>query len=469
MFRPYKSLAAVRWAAILAVILAACAPAVAPTPQVITAPPQVVTAPPQVVTAPPQVVTAPPVVVTQPAQVVTATPPPAGPVTISFWNAYNAQAEEPYVEKTLIPAFEASHPDIKVQPVNIPYDQFHQKLLTAIAGGTAPDVARLDIIWVPEFANLGALVPLDQSMSDFNTYKGAVFPGPLSTTSYQGHYYGLPLDTNTRVLIYSKAVFQQAGIANPPATIDEFLADCAKIKALGADHYCYADGGMYGWATGPWVWSFGGDFTNPDLSKATGFINGADTVAAYTFIKDNVDKGYFHPGIKGGGVDTYGGLSKGTIAMVLDGPWFFSIFPQQFPNVQVGTALMPAGKGGSISVVGGEDIVEFQQSKNQAAATEFIRYMLSADAQFGMASVGQMPVLTSSTDAANASKMPDYFGIFFEALKTAKARTPTPLYNRIETIFSNDGVAILSGKSTVQQGLDDAASKIDPLLANPNQ
>jgi ABC-type glycerol-3-phosphate transport system substrate-binding protein len=95
--------------------------------------------------------------------------------------------------------------------------------------------------------------------------------------------------------------------------------------------------------------------------------------------------------------------------------------------------------------------------------------MLSADAQFGMASVGQMPVLTSSSDAANLAKMPSYFGIFFEQLKTSKARTPTPVYSKMETIFSDDGVAILSGKMTVQQGLDDAASKIDPLLANPNQ
>jgi len=410
------------------------------------------------------------VVVTQEVQqVVTATPAPAGPVTLTFWNAYSATAEEPYVEKTLIPAFEASHPNITVQAVNIPYDQFHQKLLTAIAGGTAPDVARLDIIWQPEFANLGALVPLDQTMSDFSTYQNAVFPGPLATTFYQGHYYGLPLDTNTRVLIYNKTVLQQAGIANPPATTDEFLADCAKIKALGPNHYCFADGGMYGWATGPWVWSFGGDFASPDLSKATGFINGPDTVAAYTFLKNALDAGYIHPGIKGGGVDTNAGLANGSIAMDLDGPWFFASFPTQFPNVQIGSALMPAGKAGSISVVGGEDIAEFQESKNQAAATEFIRFMLSPEAQFGMASVGQMPVLQSSLDSANLSKMPTYFGIFFQQLKTAKARTPTPLYNRIETIFSNDGTAILAGKMTVQAGLDDAASKIDPLLANPNQ
>ena len=56
--------------------------------------------------------------------------------------------------------------------------------------------------------------------------------------------------------------------------------------------------------------------------------------------------------------------------------------------------------------------------------------------------VDTMPVLTSSSDAANLAKMPSYFGIFFEQLKTSKARTPTPVYSKMETIFSDDGVAI---------------------------
>ena len=38
---------------------------------------------------------------------------PAGPVTISFWHGYNADPETPFLENTIIPAFEASHPDIK--------------------------------------------------------------------------------------------------------------------------------------------------------------------------------------------------------------------------------------------------------------------------------------------------------------------------------------------------------------------
>ncbi len=436
-------------------LLAACAPAATP------AAPQIVKETVPVA----QTVVVQQTVVSE--KIVTPTPEPAGPVTITFWHGYNADTETPFFEKTIIPAFEAAHPNIKVQAVNIPYDQFHQKLLTALAGGTAPDLARLDIIWIPEFGDLGALAPLDEVMSDFTTFKDAVFPGPLSTNFLNGHYYGLPLDTNTRVLVYNKDVFKAAGIDNPPATIDDFLADCAKIKALGPDHYCFADGGTYGWAVDPWIWTFGGAMTDPGITKATGFLNGADTVAAYQFLKDGVDKGYIHPGIKGGGVDTWGLMGKGQVAMILEGPWFPPSFGKQFPDVQYGMALMPAGKGGSISVVGGEDIALFQQSENKDAAAEFIRFMLSMDTQMQMATVGQMPVLTASSEGDNLAKLPDYFGIFLEQLKTAQARTPVATWPKMEQILSDTGTAILNGKAAPQAGLDDAAKAIDPLISKP--
>ena len=386
------------------------------------------------------------------------------PVTITFWHGYNADPETPFLEKTIIPAFEAANPGIKVQPVAIPYDQFHQKLITAMAGGTAPDLARLDIIWVPEFANMGALANLGETMPDFNTLKDAVFAGPLSTNFYKGNYYGLPLDTNTRVLVYNQAMFDAAGITAAPATIDEFTTACEKIKALGNDKYCFADGGTYAWAVDPWIWSFGGDMTDAAYEKSTGFFNGLDTGKAYQYLKDGVSNGYIHPGILGGGVDSWGGFGQGNIAMILEGPWFPPSFKSQFPDVKYGMALMPAGKGGSISVVGGEDIVIFQQSKNKEAAAKFISYMLSLDTQIQMASVGQMPVLKSASDGDNLNKLPEFFGIFLQQLQTAKARTPVANWTKIEQIITDTGTGILNGTIPVQGGLDNAVTQIDPLL-----
>lgn len=226
--------------------------------------------------------------------------PAAEQTTITFWHGYNADVEAKFLDETLIPDFEALHPDINVESLVVPYDQFRRKLLIAMSGGEAPDLARIDIIWVPELADTGALAKLNEILPDFQALADQMLPGPLSTNFFNGNYYGLPLDTNTRVMAYNEAVFAAAGIENAPVTIDEFLEDCEKIKALGDDTYCFADGGTYAWATNPWIWSFGGDVTDPEVTKSTGFFNSEATAAAYNFLKDSIDKGYINPSMKGG-------------------------------------------------------------------------------------------------------------------------------------------------------------------------
>jgi multiple sugar transport system substrate-binding protein len=166
----------------------------------------------------------------------------------------------------------------------------------------------------------------------------------------------------------------------------------------------------------------------------------------------------------GGTLDTEGGVAKGQIAMILDGPWYPPTLTAQYPNANVGTALVPAGKGGSISVVGGEDIVISQESQNKDAAMAFVRFMLSEDTQMKFGAIGQMPVLKSSTTPANLAKLPSYYPIFLQQLATSQARTPISNWNQMETILTDAGTAILNGSETAQAGLTAAAAKIDPLL-----
>jgi ABC-type glycerol-3-phosphate transport system substrate-binding protein len=111
----------------LALLVAACAQ---PTPQVIEKPVVVEKEVP---------------VTIEVEKVVTAIPAPPGPVTISFWHIYS-EAEMNMLEQTLIPRFEAAHPNVTVESVQIPYQEFRRKLLTSIAGGSAPDLIRSDII-----------------------------------------------------------------------------------------------------------------------------------------------------------------------------------------------------------------------------------------------------------------------------------------------------------------------------------
>ncbi len=379
------------------------------------------------------------------------------PVTITFWHTYNeVSAENQTLVDTLIPMFEAEHPNIQVESVPYPYDGFRQALLTSAAGGEGPDLVRLDIIWSPEFAAQGILLNLSEAMPDFQEFADAVFPGPLSTNAYAGAYYGLPLDTNTRVFIYNPAVMEAA-----PETIDELAAMC---ETLPEGSFVFSDGGTSGWNLLPWIWSFGGQITDEAITTSTGFVNGEASVAAIQFLADMVQSGCFSDGFIGSGLDTWGGYFGGTIASMLEGPWLYPTADSQYPDFEIGAALMPAGDGGHISVVGGENVVVSATSQHQEEALEFLRFTQSETYQLEMSKVGQLTVLNSLLENEYFTDHP-YYGVFLEQLQTAQARTPHPAYNEIETVLGDAAQLVLRGEMSAQEAMDLAAEEIDALLA----
>lgn len=386
--------------------------------------------------------------------------PAAAPVTIKYWHTMS----DPETAKLdeVIAAFEAANPGITVEPSRYAWADFKTALLTAIAGGDVPDTARMDIAWVSEFASQGALMQLDGAMSDFDTIAASVFPGPLATNKWDGHYYGLPQNTNTQVLVYDKAAFEAAGIANPPATIDEFVTDACKLTDTAKGTYGYAQGGTYFWAPAPLFYAMGGKIVDEGITTATGYINSAESVAAFTMMKDLYDKGCMSPNLLGGGIATDAGQGTGIYAMIIDGPWMVDIYKANYPDLKYAFAPIPAGANGTSSVVGGEDVVILDGSANKEAAQKWVSYLMSVDSQKALAQVGVVPTIASLTGDAD---LPAYFAVFMEQLKTAQARVPSPKWSDMDTAINNAYQRILNGEQTAQAALDQAATEIDALLA----
>ena len=399
----------------------------------------------------------------EPSEETTEAPPPpevSETVTVSYWHTMS-DAEVEAMEE-VIAMFEVEHPDISVEMTRYAYDDFKSALLTSLAGGEGPDTARLDIIWVPELAEMEALVALDEAMPDFDAIAAKTFPGPLATNFWQGHYYGLPQDTNTQVLLWNKALFDAAGIETPPATLEEF-AQVACTLTQGEEQYGYAMGGTYFWAPAPIFYAMGGQVVDEQISTAAGYVNGPESVAAFQMLVDMYNDGCLSPNLLGGGIGTADGHATGLYAMIVDGPWMVDIYKSDFPDFEVNFAPIPTGSdGSSSSVVGGQDVVVFDGSQHKEAALEWVKFLLSEEAQLTMAARGVIPTL--STVIGDPS-LPDYFGVFLEQLKTAQARVPHPKWGDMDGAINNAYQRMLRGEQTVQEALDQAAQEIDALLA----
>lgn len=382
------------------------------------------------------------------------------PVSISYWHTM-ADAEAAQLE-LVIAAFEEANPDITVKATDYAYDDFKAALLTSIAGGEAPDTARLDIAWVPEFANQGALLQLDGVMPEFESIAAQTFAGPLSTNYWDGHYYGLPQDTNTQVLLWNKEMFTAAGLSTVPATMEEFATVACQLSDSANEVYGYALGGTYFWAPAPIFYAMGGKVVADDFSTASGYVNSEASIAAFSMLVDMYNNGCISPNLLGGGIGTSDGHGSGKYAMIIDGPWMVDIYKSSYPDFEVNFALIPTGADGTTSsVVGGEDVVVFEDTENSDAAMKWAAYLLTEEAQIMMGEVGVMPVLSSLT---GSEELPEYFTIFMEQLETAQARVPHPGWSDMDNAINNAFQRMLRGDQTAQEALDQAADEINALL-----
>lgn len=392
---------------------------------------------------------------------------------VLFWHAYSTTSGEYKVlTEKVIPGFNKLHPDIQVVQQQVPYDTMYQKLIVGVRSGVLPDVARMDIIWVPQFANVEILVPLDKEFAtDFSFMQNDFFPGPLSTCKWKGHYYGLPLDTNTRVLLWNKKVFEEAGIQGPPKTMDEFIQYIKKltvhktVNGKKVDRWGFADGGLGPWNSIPWIASMGGSILNEDNTKAEGYVNSSDSIRALQTVAELYRGGYIAPTIAGGGgLGTFEGYAEGVYAMTIAGPWSYPILKGEYPDFTIDYAIWPTGKGGSRSVVGGEDIVMFNTTKYPKAAWEFTKYMLSKKVQIEFAQVGQMSALNTLANNPEYFRIHPFFKIYSEQLKTAVARNPVPAWQKIDNILGNAWAQTVVGGTPAKVSLSAAAQQIEKAL-----
>lgn len=384
-------------------------------------------------------------------------------VTINFWHHYSAQsAENETLMNVLIPAFEAENPGIKVNAVSHEWAELHDKVLVSANSNALPDVARCDIAWLPEFQKMGILVALDEEMADFADVSGQLLDSAMSTAVIGGHYYALALNTNSKIVFYNTAMLEAADV-KVPTTMDEWVEAIKKLSgenANGQQVWGWNEPALAGWNICPFIWSFGGSLTNEDQTAATGYINSPATVKAIETFAELVKAGGI-TGFNAGDIPMTDGFGTGRYAMMLEGPWKSAELAGAYPDVAYGTAPIPAGEGGSISVLGGEDIAMFN-SANKETAWKFMQFMTSEYAETEMAKCGQIPVNKAALESETV-KAADY-APFIEAIQTAKARPTVAAWSEMDNDLQVAMNAVVTGEKTAQEAMDELAAAWDLLL-----
>jgi len=384
--------------------------------------------------------------------------------TLQFWTI----GREGEAVQKLLPEFRRAHPEIRVEVQQIPLTAAHEKLLTAYAGGSLPDVTQIGNTWVPEFAALHALEPLDARVAqsrDIDSHD--YFPTVWATNRIDGALYGIPWYVDTRLLFYRVDLLREAGFDAPPHDWTEWQAQMDAIRAkshgkrwgalLPTNEYdqllalalqehvpLLRDGGRYG------------NFQSAEFKRALSFYVGLfkrGDVPAYTNIQVS---------------NPWEEFGRGAFVFYLSGPWNIGEFRKRLPASQQedwNTAPLPGPDGPGDSVAYGSSLVIPRTSQHKQAAWELIEYLSRPYVQQRFYELlGDLPPRRSAWEST-ALKNDHELHAFREQLERLAPAPPVPEWEQIVNMMQETAARAIAGQLTIDQAAAQMDAQADAMLA----
>jgi multiple sugar transport system substrate-binding protein len=395
-----------------------------------------------------------------------------GKTEIQIWEGYTGAEGKTLAH--LISEYQKQNPGQTVSSLYVNNDNSLQKVLTAVRGGSLPDIAYLYGSWAPNIAQIPQVVTLTNVVSRPGVNWNDFWVGERAVASVNGRVIGVPALVDNLAVVYNKTLFAKAGLAppGPDWTWEEFQADAQKLtnpaaKQYGAAYVTPGDEDTV-WHWEALLWEAGGQILTPDNKKAA-FNSPAGLLSLTTLQKMAANHSmYLDPTDS-----SYGTLfNSGKIGMLVTGPWDLS----SFPDVHYGVQVMPAfpGAGGHQTIAGPDNWVIFNNGAARVRAAEKFLLWLTAPAQAKYFSLhtGDLPIRRSVANSPGFNQqmnqaLPGVDTFIANLGNVRQARPQIAAYPKISQILGNMIVSVLLGKSQPQAALASAAQQVNQVLASP--
>ncbi|GII32401.1 ABC transporter substrate-binding protein [Planotetraspora mira] len=332
----------------------------------------------------------------------------AAPASITYW-ASNQGTSLESDKQILQPELDrfTKETGIKVNLEVVPWSDLLNRILAAATSGKGPDVVNIGNTWSASLQATGAFVPLDDTQ--LNALGGkARFLGPsLAATGAPGQPpVGAPLYSTAYALYYNKHMFKDAGIADPPKTWDELVADGKKLTkdgkwGLAVEGASVSENAHMIFTLGQ---QHGGDLF--DSSGKSQFDSPANVAAVKQYLDFIATDKITNPSdaAYSNGTEALQDFIGGKAAMVMwqsaSGtlktggmtPDDYGVAPIPLPD--------PSSGGKQVdSMVGGINISVFDSAANKDGALKFVKFMTSKQTQQDLnKAYGSLPTVTDAYD-----------------------------------------------------------------------
>ena len=380
--------------------------------------------------------------------------------TVTLWHVFNLETDMIHGG---IKSFNASQNEYRIEARILPGTQLVTELIKAIATGSVPDLVTVDSPIVTSFAAQGTLTDLTDRVAKSTFIKPDVyFKGPWASSVWKGRVYAVPRDANTLGLYYNADMFRAKGLDpdKPPKTWAELKAAAEKLRDPAKNVFGFgfcalqAEEGTFQWL--PFLHQAGGSIDKLDQPEAAEALQfWADMVKNGLASKDVINQRQY---------EVANTFMAGNTAMVMGGPW-------ELPRMQTEAkfewrlALLPVKEGKDIraSALGGYDFVVPKGAKESEGAFRFIEFMSNPDILNEGWKSGR---LAPRSDVVVQNPLwPQAYTTFREQMQSARARGPHPEWPEISRAIQIAIQEAVTGAKPAQAALQEAAKKVQPILA----
>ena len=375
----------------------------------------------------------------------TAASPSLAGTTVTVWTM-----EDQAKFEALVAPFEGST-GIDVDVEAVPWDAVGDKLTTAVASGSGPDVTQIGLSLLPTFIAAGALEDLAPYRADHPALADENFPEAVSSANLStgGMVTSIPWVADTRILFYRTDIFQEVGIAGPPTTWAEFTAAAEKLATRGSGNYGYYIPQWDAPLPVQFTWQAGGEVVG-DSGAATldtpEFRKAVDFYASF-FEKKLVPTA--------SDFDQTAGFISGAAPMLISGPYLAAAVKEQAPELDGKWAVttLPKDVNGT-ALFAGSNMGVWKDSDNVDGSLALLDYLASPETQVAwFQATSQLP--TNIEAAADPAVTADpNVAVYAAQLKDAKLLPLIPEWDKIGAeVLSSLNKIVLEGadkESTLQ-------------------
>jgi multiple sugar transport system substrate-binding protein len=387
-----------------------------------------------------------------------------GPAVITF--PISALGAEGQVLVRQLSRFMAANPGIKVVQRVTPdaADQKHQLYVQWLnAGASDPDVLQLDVIWTPEFAAAGWILPLDR----FQPETEAFFSSTIAANRWGDSLYALPWFADVGMLYWRTDL-----MAAPPATFDDLVRQAQKARATKATQYGMVyQGARYEGLITTFV-EYLGAYGGRILDGRRVVVNSEPALRALTLMRDQI----YRSGVVPRAVLTWQeeqtrfAFQNGQAAFMRNWPYAYPLMQDTAESRVAGkfsVAPMPAGPGGSpTAAVGGAQLAINRRSEHPEAAWALINFLTQPEQMRERATVvGQFPTRTAVYDDPElASGLAVQPATVRRIIEYGVPRPVTPIYTQLSEILQIHLHRALTRQSEPAEALARAQAEMQRLL-----